>query len=137
MGSVIKMYATGTGGAENAVAQIDIPMSGDLIGVQWAFAAEVDADQDTAECQLSFRSTGAFATNDDRGVISECRQEHQLTTSGAVVSGINFYSALPDIPVGAGERLYLHLNATASTPSVVACMLHFTFDIDKVASRRR
>ena len=137
MGSIIKMYAAGTGGSQDAVASIDIPMQGRLIGVQWAFAAELDADQDSANAQLSFRSQGGFATNDDRGVISEVAQEHQLVTSGGIVTGVNMYAPLPDLPVGHGERLYLHLNVTASTPSIVICLLHFDFDIDKVSSRRR
>lgn len=137
MGSVIKMYANATGGAENALAQIDVPMGGRLIGVQWAYAAELDADGDDGQAQLSFRSAGAFTTNDDRGVISEIRTEAQLVTSGISNAFVNTYVPLPDIPVGPGERLYLHGNHAASTPAYIGCLLHFDFDIDKVASRRR
>lgn len=137
MGSVIKMYANGTGGAENAVAQIDVPMSGALIGVQWAYSAELDGDSDDGQAQLSFRSSGAFTTNDDRGIISEIRTITELITSGVANAFVNVYHPLPNIPIAAGERLYLHLNTTASTPSYIGVLLHFDFDIDKVASRRR
>lgn len=136
MGSVIKMYGAGDGDTD-VLAQVDIPMSGSLIGLQWAVAADLDADVEYLVAQLSFRSTGTFTTNDDRGVISEVRAQISLTTSGVSPVAINNYVPLPDIPIAAGERLYLHINASAGLNSLVGCMLHFDFDIDKVSSRRR
>lgn len=136
MGSVIKMYAAPAGGDET-LATMDVPMHGNIIGVEWAAYADLDADGDLAEAQVSFRSAGSFNTNDDRGVISEIRMGIQLVTSGIGNNHVNKYTPLPDIPVGAGERLYLHTSNTASTPGLVSCLLHFSFDIDKVASRRR
>lgn len=131
MGSTVKMYSTGTS------AQIDIPMSGDLIGIQWAMQSDADADGDYYQAQVSFRSAASYTTNDDRGVISEVVAQFQLVTSGAVVNHINTYIPLPDIPIAAGERLYLHVDSTGGVTCSVRAILHFSFDIDKVASRRR
>lgn len=137
MGSVIKMFAAGSGGTQNGAAQIDVPMPGSLIGVQWAVISDLDADAEFFQAQIAFRSTGAFSTNDDRGVITEMMIQASLTTSGVWPNHVDFYTALPDLPIGMGERLFLNLSSSAGVISQVAALLHFSFDIDKVASRRR
>jgi len=137
MGSTIKMYAAGGGGTENGDASVDIPMAGDLVGVRWAVDADCNANGEYVYAQLSFRSAGSFTTNDDRGVLSEVRMSFQLTTSGIYGPFVNIYEPLPDIPIAAGERLYLNLISTAGVLTNCVCILHFTFDLDKIASRRR
>jgi len=133
MGSVIKMYLSSTGSES---ANIDVPMGGFLIGLSWAVSHDSDADADSCQLQLSFRSA-ITNVNDDRGIIDEVRTQNQLVTSGVGVNSINKYTPLPDIPIAAGERLFLLSSVTTGITLVVSCMLHFTFDIDKVASRRR
>lgn len=137
MGSVIKMAGAGNGDIDNAIAQVDIPMAGDLIGVQWAIDSDLNANGEYSRVQLSFRSSNSFDVNDDRGVISEVKAMMSLTTSGVGLDARNFYCSLPDIPIASGERLYLHVSASTGVATNVVCLLHFTFDIDKVASRRR
>lgn len=134
MGTVLQMYATGN--PADAMASIDVPMNGRLIGVQMTlFAAMAGADFNMA-VQLSFGSTGAFATNDARQVIANLQVAADLTTSGATSTHANEYISLPDIPVGMGERLYIHGSGTAIVLTA-RMALHFDFELDKVATRRR
>lgn len=137
MGSVIKMYGVLAGGAEAAIAQMDVPMPGDIIGVQWSLRGNLAGTDHFAEVQLSFRSTASFTTNDDRGLISEVRMQHDLTTSGSFEGMVNIYSSIPELAVMGGERLYLHANATASFAGAAIALVHFSFDLDKISTRRR
>ena len=136
MGSVIKMQAAATGGSESALASIDVPNPGHLIGIQWAGNWDLDADTESVVAQLSFRSTIA-AANDDRGVISEIRGQLNLTTSGGSFGSINVYASLPDLPVMGGERIYIHSSNGAGVTGTIVALLHFDFDMDKVSMRRR
>jgi hypothetical protein len=136
MGTVIKMYAAGTGGAQDAVASIDVPMPGHMIGVDWSFYASLATDFVLA-AQLSFRGSGAFVTNDDRGIVTEIRNALEITTTGSLQAAWNRYVPIPDIPVMGGERLFLHLTGTAAVASVIVALIHFDFDLDKVSMRRR
>jgi len=131
------MYGVATGGAEAAIATIDVPMPGRIIGVDWAVRGVLAGTDFFAEAQLSFRSTASFTTNDDRGLISETRHQCDLTTSGVAEGSVNKYSQVPDLAVMGGERLYLHSNSTASYAGTVSCMVQFDFDLDKISMRRR
>jgi hypothetical protein len=138
MGSIIKMYSgTLTGGTQDALASIDVPMPGNIVGVQWACSVILAATDFSADLQLSFRGVGAFITNDDRGIISEVRIRRDLTTSGDVAPHVNVYFPIPDLAVMGGERLYLHALTTASTAGNFSVMVHFDFDLDKISTRRR
>jgi hypothetical protein len=132
------MVATSTGGTENALASIDVPMNGNLIGVEWACNSDMDVTGDDQVWQLSFGSTSSVA-NDSRQVISNLNMGGyvHLTAVGAVVSQGNRYTPLPDVPVGMGERLYLHSIAAAGVVGRAMAVLHFDFDLDKVQVRRR
>lgn len=136
MGTVITMYGAIAGGAENAIAQIDVPMPGHLIGVDWDFDATLATDF-VSHAQLSFRSAGSFFTNDDRGIISSVSLRYEITTTGSGLVSTEKYVQLPDVPVMGGERLYLHANSTAAVAGNCAVMIHFDFDLDKVSMRRR
>ncbi len=137
MGSIIKMFGVGTGGAEAAIAQIDVPSPGDIIGLQWAIRGSLAGADHFVDVQLSFRSTASFATNDDRGIISEVRVQNDLTTSGVALVEVNNYIQIPEVPIMGGERLYLHISATAAFAANVTCLVHFSFDMDKISVRRR
>jgi hypothetical protein len=136
MGAVIKMQAAVAGGSESALATIDIPMPGSIVGAQWACNYDLDADLESVVAQLSFRSTIA-AANDDRGVISEVRGQLNLTTSGGAFGAINLYTIIPELSVMGGERIYIHSSCSAGVTGTVVCLVHFDFDLDKVSMRRR
>lgn len=138
MGTAIVMRGVSAGGTESAIAQIDVPMNGNLIGVEWSGRSDLDADGEFQFWQLSFGSA-ANETNDARQVIAMSSAGF-LTVLTAVGTGIGVcdkYTRLPDISVGMGERLFLHSIASAGVVGLVYAILHFDFDLDKVAVRRR
>lgn len=111
---------------------IDVPMNGFLIGVSWAARADMDADGDTLDAELSFISANLFTTHDARGVIDDLR----MAVSGAVAAGmaqhdVNKYVSLPDIPVMQGERIYLHGQTATAMVTRICSDLHFNFNLSK------
>jgi hypothetical protein len=137
VGTVIMMVAASTGGTESGLASIDVPLSGALLGVEWAARCFFDTTLDFEEFQLSFGSV-FVVSNDSRQVIA-------TTTLGGLVIGAAaspigqaaHYVALPDIPVGMGERLFLHAFGSAGAVGVCRCCLHFDFNLDLPKARRR
>lgn len=138
MGSVIQMAGVSTGGLESALAQIDVPLNGAILGVEWACFADLETALDDQIWQLSFGST-FNSGNDSRQVISNATLGGvvHLTAVGAVMGQVNSYTKLPDIPVGMGERLFLHSSAAAGVVGSARCMVHFDFDVDQPKARRR
>jgi len=137
MGTAILMRAGSTGGTENAIVNIDVPMNGNIIGVEWACRALYDTTSDAQEWQFSFGSAST-TSNDSRQVISHISLGGlTFTAGGSVIAQANGYTKIPDIPVGMGERLYLHSLATAGVVGVANLLVHFDFDLDKVQVRRR
>lgn len=137
MGTVIQMVAASTGGTESALANIDCPMNGVIEGIEWACRADLDTDNDRQQWQVSFGTTYTSA-NDARQVISNVTLGGlTFTAGGSVIGQANQYTPLPDVPVGMGERIYLHSDAAGSVVGTGIAALHFSFDLDKVSVRRR
>lgn len=113
--SVYKLYADGTGGTEDGIAQLDIQFVGIINAILLGIQADVDADGEVARGELSFISTNAVANNDTRGSLAMVGQRAigtvaDISSSVVSIPGIN-------IPVNAGERLWLHIVAAASVVS--------------------
>lgn len=137
MGTCVQMRAVSTGGTENALASIDVPMNGNIIGVEWSAYCDFDTDSDVQTWQFSFGSTFANV-NDSRQVISNITMGWLgLGAAGIMLGQVNQFVPVPSVPVGMGERLYLHSLAAAGVVGVVLAVLHFDFDLDKVQVRRR
>lgn len=134
MGTVIQMYSAVV--PADGMASIDVPHDGKLVGVDWAIRALMAGADTTWVAQLSFGSTGQFAVNDTRSVISVCSMYIDLTTSGAGEAFVNKFVILPNIAVGMGERIYLHGAGTAVVGTLNVC-LHFDFELDRAQARRR
>jgi len=122
---VIGLFAAGTGGTQDALAQIDIPQDGFLLGVDWDGYAIFDANNESIAVELSFIATTQLLTNDVRGRISSISGFNQLLTSGIATMVMQKYVDLKEITVAGGERLYLHILAVAGVVSTVRCNLHF------------
>jgi hypothetical protein len=138
MGTVIMMVATSTGGDQSALASIDVPKDGALIGVDWSGHSIYDTTLDFQLWQLSFGSTLSLI-NDSRQVISMASFGGMtvFTAVGAAIAMIDKYVHIPDIPVGSGERIFLHSTAAAGVAGIVRGLLHFDFDLDLPRARRR
>lgn len=110
--SVYKL--TGTTVQDN-VASLDIIAAGHIVGMVWNMVADLDADGDRMELELSFASTSGFTSNDTRASLSGVGASNGLLTSGAINGAATLAIPVPRgvIPVLAGERLYLHSKGTA------------------------
>jgi hypothetical protein len=132
------VVATSSGGDQSALTSIDVPKDGSLIGVEWAGYTIFDTTLDFQLWQLSFGST-LNNINDSRQIISMATVGGVtvLTSVGAVVGKVEGYTKIPDIPVGAGERIFMHSAAAAAVVGTVRAMVHFDFDLDLPRARRR
>lgn len=113
--TVYKLY--GTGVTDN-IASLDIVNDGVINAVKWACRADLDADLETMQAEISFASASGFATNDTRSSISgvQAAAAASGTPASLTVLFVNQFDG-PDlgIPVAAGERLYLHGGGTSFT----------------------
>lgn len=119
MAEIMPMQLTGSGTANatsNAVAAIDIPQDGDIVGFDGVLEAPSMADDTRIRCSLSFLSTNQFDSNDARGTIAEWRSMVAVVTSGGGnVTSQKWINLQPDgISVSGGERLYVHTDSSAA-----------------------
>lgn len=122
---IIQIYGTGTGGTQNGLASIFIPQDGTIEGIVYAIQALLNADAEFANVEMSFISTNQLGTNDARGAILTLRmQTAVLTAVGGVVAYTNGYVPY-DLSVQGGERVYMHVDATAGVVSYVTMQLQF------------
>ncbi len=136
---LITMYALMAATA-NAVAQVDIPEDGAIVGVDWTMAMSSGLlDADSMAAQLSFISTAQFATNDARGAISHIAiGVGTLTTSGvAGVTANKFVSFIEPLTVASGERLYLHSKESGTAQVDCWAIIHLKTRIGTVRRSQR
>jgi len=122
---IIGMYAAGAGGTENAVAQLDIPQDGFLLGFDWDGYALLNAVNEKFGAELSFIATNQLSTNDVRGRLSSVSAGIHILTSGIGIVSIQKYVDVKEIVVSGGERLYMHMDSTGGVISELRCNLHF------------
>lgn len=134
---VMALYATGAGGTESALAQIDIPGDGYLTGVEWAASGGHNTTGDTCTIGLSFSSSEDLRQNDVRSLISAVQLEFNFVTSGGYDSQVNrFTSFEPGVPVFAGERVYIHQVASTGVQTQITCLIHLDTSQGVVGSMR-
>ena len=136
---IIGMYALTQGGTQDALAQIDIPQDGFILGIDWDANAQLNASDETLAAELSFIATNQLTTNDVRGRISSISVFNELLTSGQHAVSIQKYVDVKEISVSGGERLYIHTVVTAGVAATVRCNLHFemTGGSTRRSARRR
>ncbi len=134
MVDIIGMSGPITGGTENSISMIDIPMDGFIIGIDWDLNANLDADDEVCSVELSFISTNQIGTNDTRGRISSVSlRAVVLTAVGVHNFGVNKWLGSFDLAVAGGERLFLHSVSTAGVTGTARCGLF----VDQPGSTRR
>lgn len=122
---IIQVVGAGTGGTQDGVSSIFVPQDGELEGIQWSLNAILNADSEFCVAELSFVSTNQQTVNDARGPISTIRsQVSAITAAGTVLSEINLYVPM-GLAVQGGERIFLHIIATAGVVSTVVAQLHY------------
>lgn len=123
---VIGMYGGVSGGVEDALAQVDIPQDGVLIGIDWDFSMNLDADGELAQAELSFIATNQINTNDVRGRISSISVVTAVLTSvGSTTIGMQKWLGGFDLPMSGGERLYIHVTSSTGANGTIRCNLFY------------
>ena len=138
MSDVIGMFGAITGGTEDAIAVIDVPQDGFLIGIDWDVNALFDAAESLI-IELSFIATNQLTTNDVRSRISSVSAFNNVITAvGVSAASIQKWLGAFDIVISGGERIYLHSIATAGVAAAVRCNLYVELGtVTRRPARRR
>lgn len=117
-----KIYAT-AGASANAHANITIQRNGRIKAFRWANAYDGPADNARCDLELSLVALSQIGTNDTIGSLDETRFFSSFTTSGKDVAAVNVQRSV-DIPVAAGERIYLN------SANINGCTFYCTCFVD-------
>lgn len=139
MSEVIGLYGLIAGGTQDALASIDIPQDGFIIGVDWDMHADLDADSEFANAELSFIATNQLSTSDVRGRISSVSAlVTVLSAVGGHTAGAQKWLGSFDMPVSGGERIYLHSVASSGVGGVIRANLYVDLGtVTRRSARRR
>lgn len=137
--SVYKLAATGSGGTENGIAQLDVQFDGILTACHADLQLPATGNGDFAMVEASFISVNTRGQNDTRGSIISLEMEAALAGAAfAADFSKNAQMAGLSIVLNAGERLWLHIVATASRAVRAAIYLYVEDgQMVPIASRRR
>lgn len=136
--SIYKLSGTGTGGTEDALAQLDVQFDGIITAIAGHIRSTMTGAGQFATAEASFLSTNTVGTNDTRGSIFSVSTSLTGNTSGFTQGTENNNVGGLNIRVNAGERLWLHFSASASLASDGQIYLYVEDGQDvPTATRRR
>lgn len=121
---IINMHGDFTGGTEESIATVDVPEDGFIVGVQVSHVADLDADGEVSNVELSFIASLQITTNDTRALLAVSRMQSPVGAA-AILAAQNFYIPM-NVRVFSGERLHVHSNAAAG----VAGSANFLLQLD-------
>lgn len=119
---IYKLYGVVTTTANN-IASIQLVRSGKIKGIQ--AAAYVDSNTDNAQLivEASLVPVNQIAVNDTQGQLCELRWAGNFVTSGLSSEGINEFLPM-DVPVQAGEKVYLNAQVGGTVSAGVTLFIH-------------
>lgn len=115
--------------AVTATGQVyfDMPSNSTIKGVQFAAMASSIASGDYIELELSQASTNQTAVNDALSVIAIATFACTGSGTPASTGAGNLSAYMPaDVPIKAGERVYLNYTESGSTSWRVRCLVYYT-----------
>lgn len=130
--SIVTLYTAAKVDTE-AAAMIDVQEDGVIETIDWSMICSPAAAIAEVSAQISFGSGSSHRTNDARQVISTCKATCLAAEPLALNKAFNV-----NIPVHAGERIYLHIDVVGTNPTAMdtTCHLHIA-DKSKRTTRRR
>jgi len=102
----IKIYATGSATGNN-VANVTIPSSCTLKGIQYAIDFDAVADNGNFALEISLASATEIAVNAAQQCVAEWRGYNNLVTSGMTLASLVGFFPLSE-GLKQGQILYLH-----------------------------
>ena len=138
MTDVIGLTGAITGDTQDAVAMIDIPQDGFIIGIDWDVRLDMDADGEFFEAELSFIATNQLTTNDVRGRLSSVSaMATVLTAVGQFNTGLQKWLGSFDIAVSGGERIFMHFLSSTGVGGRARCNMYVDLGTTTRRSARR
>jgi len=135
--AIYKLHGDGTGGTEN-LANLDIQFEGIIVALALHISAVFDANAEKVRAEISFLSSDTIDTNDARGSLCMVNAGPVfISTNGGVVCHANHSVTGLEIAISAGERVHLHVRATAGVVSDVDGYIYVTDRSDPRLRRRR
>ncbi len=131
--TIYKLYASSSG---DSVASFDVQLDGEIKALLMsADASGADALNEGVLAELSFLSSNTFANSDVRGSLMTIQIRFGVLTSGGMNASENYHVSGLEVPVNAGERIFLHVSdqGTLTGRNVYA----YLYIKDKGTSRRR
>lgn len=113
---VYKLYAAGTT-TTAAAATLTMPRSGVIRSIVAQANLFTATGGSRIVGELSFVNSSQVTTNDTRGEIAEVRSSYNLNTSGTHQGVESVVIPALNIPIAAGDKLYLHLTVTGTPTS--------------------
>lgn len=131
--SIYKLFGNGTGGPQDSVSSLDVQFDGVITSIFGTMFADLDTDLDQIIAEASFLSSNTTSVNDSRGSLLILMAAASVTFG---VVAVNQGVGPTEIPVSAGERIHLHINAATGVTSTVQFFM-YVVDGAKPELRRR
>lgn len=113
-----KVY--GSSGSTTAnLANVQMVKSGRVKTVKWSNAFDSVTDNSRIVGELSIQPTSVVAQNDSRGPIDQ----FEWLANGTAPLGFQNDQSLVDVPIAAGERLYLNVTVTGTVTGYFTCIV--------------
>lgn len=93
-------------------------------------------DGAVAKAELSFGSASQFTTNDASGIIASVANASDATVGVGKAMNSTFLSGI-QVPINAGERLYLHTAKGSQTDQVTRCVIYTRKGASRQVNQRR
>lgn len=135
--SIYQLYGT-TGAVADGLSSLDVQFDGDIVAYYVSLETDANAHSDKAELEVSFLSSSMHTNNDARGVIAAIGMRFSALTSGSINSWATATLSGIQVPVVAGERIYLHVPMFSGSLTVAnAKAILYVSDTANVNLRRR
>lgn len=137
---IYKLFGQAVAGAtSDSLATVDIQDDGFIEGVLLNVAPrDADALGDQLAMEISFSSSNTFTNNDVRSSIALIgTRQAFLTSGGGPSNGTIFLSFMKGIPLTAGERIHMHVVASAGVTGECTAYLYTVTDRGSRRTTRR
>jgi hypothetical protein len=120
----LQLYATGSATA-TSVAQVTIPASARINGVQIALGIDSITDGAMVRLELTKVPTNQIATNGALDPFLEINVAGNFVTSGLAQAGVNQFFPV-DVSCRQGEIIYVHATIAGTVVYYFNAILHYT-----------
>lgn len=123
MQTIYRLYGS-VSSTTAGVAQLDIQKAGVIEAVFMDLdTTGADALNDGGVGEVSFSSSSMYNTNDVKSVLATLSVRQGFLTSGGSMTGKTIFMSGLEVPVGAGERIWMHITVSGTTTVICAAQI--------------